>query len=145
MTRGAFRIVLPGRLLQRGQIYTWPRDRKLTALRAESITAIVNLWPKADPDLGEAGLDWVWQISCPRSEMMKEPYVELAAHSAAEYLRLPGKQLLVLCEAGRTRSVYFCIMVSAFFNHWTATQSRSAVLSAIPGTSLKQFMMEWVA
>jgi hypothetical protein len=144
-TRGAFREVLPGRLLQRAQILTWQREPKLAALREAGVTAITNLWPKPDPELADSGLDFILQLSCHRSEDMQKPHVELAARAAADYLQFPGKRLLVLCEAGKTRSVMFCIMVTAFHNHWTATQAREHVLTAVPTASLKPWMQEWVA
>lgn len=142
-TRSAFNAILAHKLFQRGQIYTWTREAKERAFREAGINAVVNFWPKIDPDLADIGLDWSWQISRPRSEGMLDPYVELAARSVADYL--DHGRVLVLCEAGKTRSVFFCILVVHFELGVSYTEAKEIVLSAVPAAELKGFMLDWLA
>jgi hypothetical protein len=137
--RASVNIVVPGRLYQRGQTFTWAREAKARMFSTFAIRSVVNLWPKIDPDLGDAGLDWVWQISCPRSEDALLPHVEGAARAVADYLRSPGGSTLVLCEAGRTRSVFFCCLVVRHLLRGTYASAREMVCAAVPGAELKGF------
>jgi len=107
------------------------------------ISAIVNFWPKVDPDLAEIPLDWYWQLSSPRSEEMLAPRMMYAAGAVADYLDLDGTGVLVLCEAGKTRSVFFCILLYHELGH-TWEQSQEYVLNKVPGASLKGFMLDWL-
>jgi hypothetical protein len=137
--RAAVRTIVPDRLFQRGQIFTWTREAKARMFATHAIRSVVNLWPKVDPDLGDAGLDWIWQISCPRSEDTLLPHVEGAARAVADYLRAPGTSTLVLCEAGRTRSVFFCCLVGHHLFGETYANARTRVCAAVPDAELKAF------
>lgn len=143
-TRSAVNTIIPGKLLQRGQIYTWQRPVKAAAFEDWGVRAIVNFWPKVDPDLAEIDLDWYWQLSAPRSEQMLQPRMVNAAESVSDYLcRVEGACALVLCEAGKTRSVFFCILVVAIYEGITYAAAMKQVLGNIPSVSLKGFMLDW--
>jgi hypothetical protein len=151
--RGAFNLILQmsgespttvASLWQRGQILTWTREIKTKALSEIGVTAVVNLWPKADPDLADLGLDFHLQLPCARSEQTLESRVTEAARYAATYLSKAtvNRGLLVLCEAGKTRSVYFCVLVSSFSLGLPIHQALAMVESAVPRHSMKRFMYE---
>jgi hypothetical protein len=143
--RGVFNVIVPDRLYQRGQILTWTLESKRRAFSDVGITAYVNLWPKLDPDLALLDLDWYFQIPCPRSEQVLEARVISAARSVANYLSDDlTRRALVLCEAGRTRSVFFCILVKQCLHKQTMLESRANVLRAVPGHALKRFHEEWL-
>lgn len=108
------------------------------------VSAIINFWPKVDPDLAEVPLDWYWQLSSPRSEEMLEPRMLCAADAVANYLELQNTGVLVLCEAGKTRSVFFCILLYHAMGH-TWEQSQEFVLGKVPSAMLKGFMLDWLA
>ncbi len=105
---------------------------------------MVNFWPKTDPDYGDMGLDFYWQISCPRSEQTLERHILWAAESVAEYLMMKDRNTLILCEAGKTRSVFFCILVVAIRKDISYTEAMEYVLEQIPAVSLKGFMLQWI-
>jgi hypothetical protein len=143
-TRSAFNTIVPDRLYQRGQIYTWTLDVKKQALQELGITAVLNLWPKTDPDMSNLNLDAYLQLYCPHSKDTLNPSVIKAADSMADYLRLPGRRLLVLCEAGKTRSVFFSILVVRNLLEISTAEAKELVLSKVPSSSLKGFMHEWL-
>ena len=117
---------------------------KANLIQELNLTAIINFWPKIDPDLADLGLNWYWQLSCPRSEEMLLPHIEQAAKSVADYLTMKNTNVLVLCEAGKTRSVFFCVLVLGFlFEDDSYAQILERVKKAVPGTSLKGFMLDW--
>jgi hypothetical protein len=109
--RGLVNEVIKGVLFQRGQILTWPREKKYSMLRQHKIKTVVNFWPKMDSDMAEAPLDNYLLLSAPRSEQMLEGRIEQAARFVSA-LTCSGPAL-VLCEAGVTRSVYFCVLVAS--------------------------------
>lgn len=142
--RAAVNIILPKRVLQRGQIFTWTRDVKARFFQEHGITAVVNFWPKVDSDLGDLGLDWYWQISCPRSEQMLEERIMRAAACVSDYLTIPNTSVLVLCEAGKTRSVFFCILLVSVYKDISYAAAHTLVKKACPGIGLKGFMTDWL-
>ena len=144
--RSSVNTIIPDRVFQRGQIYTWQREVKVRQFRDWGVTAVVNFWPKVDPDLGDIGLDWYWQISCPRSEGMLDDRVQVAATSVISYLKgVRGSRVLVLCEAGKTRSVFFCVLLVAGLNKMSYVDALRYVEERVPGIALKRFMLDWVA
>ena len=145
ITRGAFNEIIPGKIYQRGQIYTWTLEKKRQAFEEHGITAVLNLWPKTDPEMACLNLDWYMQLYCPRSEETLRPAVLRAAEYAADWVRAGGPgALLVLCEAGKTRSVFFCILTVAKLNHITFAEAKALVLAAVARSSLKGFMEDWI-
>lgn len=143
-TRGAFNEIISGKIYQRGQVYTWTLDKKRLAFEEHGVKAVLNLWPKTDPDMACLNLDWYSQLYCPRSEETLRPSVLLMAEYTAEWVRTAPGALLILCEAGKTRSVFFSILVVAKLKHITFTAARDEVLAAVPRSSLKGFMETWI-
>lgn len=143
--RAAINVVLADKIYQRGQIFTWTREAKTRAFNDFGLKAVINFWPKVDPDLADMGLDWYWQLSTPRSEGMLLPHIMQAAEAVAEYLRLKDRNVLVLCEAGKTRSVFFCVLVMAqLFPKNSYSECLEMVKKTVPGISLKGFMLDWI-
>lgn len=136
--RGALNVVLPGKVYQRGQILSWQRDKKYALLREYGIGTVVNFWPKLDPDMGEAPVDTYLHLACPRSEQVLEERVERAVPFVASLAaRAP---VLVLCEAGVTRSVYFCVRLVAELEGLSLPAAHARVKGLLR-TNLKGFML----
>lgn len=143
--RAAVNTVIPGKIFQRGQIFTWTHDVKAKFIAELDLKTVVNFWPKTDAELGFLGLHWYWQISSPRSEQMLEPYILQAAESVADYLlRKKENNTLILCEAGKTRSVFFTILVVSMYKDISYLDAREYVAEKVPGMSLKGFMEDWL-
>lgn len=143
-SRGNVNEIIPG-LLQRGKVLSWTREVKVKYFKEWGVNALVNFWPKIDNDLGEMDLDFYWQLSCPRSEGMLQSRMMFAAEVIADYIRLkPQRTALILCEAGKTRSVFFCILVVAIVQKLSYTDAKDLVLEAVGSTALKGFMLDWI-
>ena len=138
--RGAIREIIPEVLYQRGQILTWQREKKFAVFKDLGIKTVVNLWPKQDPDLAESQVVNYLQLSAVRSEMMLESRMETAARYVAELCQ--EHPTLVLCEAGKTRSVYFCILVVSFLQEVSLREAMDQVVGRIGSVSLKKFMLD---
>lgn len=144
-SRGAVNEIMPG-LLQRGKVLTWQREVKVHRFAEWGVRAVVNFWPKIDNDLGEMDLDFYWQLSSPRSEEMLEPRMFFAAEVIRDYIEMKHKpKALILCEAGKTRSVFFCIMVVALSKGISFAAAQKLVVAAVGSVALKPFMLEWIA
>lgn len=140
--RGLVNVILPGKLFQRAQILSWERHTKINMFRSIGVRAVVNLWPKLDPDLSDAPLDWYLHLPCHRSEEALRPAVAKAAEDCASYLtEVPEASLLVLCEAGKTRSAFFCVLVLRKFLSISCQEAYNMVSDAVPSVELKGFML----
>lgn len=144
-TRAGVNVIIPTKLLQRAQILTWTLDVKSLFIRQHRITAIVNFWPKIDPDASNLRLDMYYQVSCPDSNMMLLPHININADAVCAYMGLPKKNVLVLCEAGKTRSVFFCVMLWQRLHNCTYEEAEKSVAQRIGSIDLKGFMKEWLA
>lgn len=138
--RGGINEIIPGRVYQRGQILTWQREKKYEVLSGLGVGTVVNFWPKQDPDLAESLVLNYLQISTVRSEMMLDNRIETVARAVAELSA--DSPTLILCEAGRTRSVYFCVLVVAEIQQMSLEDALTYVLARVGGTSLKGFMLD---
>lgn len=143
MARKGINEVIPGKLYQRGKILTWLRQDKVELIDSLNIGIIVNFWPKVDAELSEMPLDWYLQISTPRSEHMTRPCVLRAADHVAQYLRESSRRVLVLCEAGKTRSTFFCGLVLLRSGR-TPDETLQQLKAAIPAMELKDFMYDFI-
>lgn len=143
--RSGVNEVWSGKVLQRGQIFTWQHDVKAQKLQDWGVTAVVNFWPKTDAELGALKLDWAWQISCPDSIETLEPRVLQAARSVYDYLdTVQNSRVLVLCEAGKTRSVFFSVLLVKQLMAKTYAEALAHVRAAVLRESLKGFMLDWL-
>lgn len=140
--RAGINEVLPGRLYQRGQILTWQREKKYELFTRLGIHTVINFWPKMDPDLAESPAVNYLQLSAVQSEMMLERRMDVMAAATAGLLAAGPGSALVLCEAGKTRSVYFCILVVSRVQQVSLEEARRRVLAAVGPTSLKGFMLD---
>lgn len=110
MRAGAAEII-PGKLYQRGNFLTWPRSQKWRFMEERGITMVLNMWTKIDPDmspepgdLGRIYINWL----CSPSEVPQD--ANLMVGFCADMVNA-GQCLLVHCEAGRGRSVWFAARV----------------------------------
>jgi predicted protein tyrosine phosphatase len=122
--------VIPG-LYQRGSMLSWPYAQKQEAMRRQGITVVFNLWNKVDPDLSGQCLYVNWPI---RGNAMPN-HADLMADFAASLL-ISGERVLVHCEAGVNRSVWFCAAIVARVNHWPREKAMAHVLTRIPRSNV---------
>lgn len=108
-TRADAKELIPGVLYQRGQILTWSLEDKKRLINRYGITMVVNFWSKVDPDMSNLVPAYLHFPVSPSKEIMSERISRLS-----EYVTdglASGERALVLCEAGVTRSMYFCVLV----------------------------------
>lgn len=137
--RNSINTIIPGKLYQRGQILTWQREKKYAILREYGIQTVVNFWPKLDSDLGEAGINYL-HFPAVQSSQMLDSRIELASRLVSQLCE--QTPVLVVCEAGKTRSVYFCILVVSLILKCPLLEAKELVTKKLRGTSLKNFMLE---
>ena len=102
------------------------------------IDTIVNFWPKLDQNLESR---WVLHMATNSSRAMLDEDIRLMAETVALLLEV-GRTVLVLCEAGKTRSVYFSILVVSFYFDINYTEALKYVEERVPNHRLKNFMLE---
>lgn len=109
------------------------------------VRAVINFWPKIDPDWGSLPVDWYWFVPSARSATMMESRVLRAAVAVADYLRSDKTACtLVLCEAGKTRSVFFSVLVVREYMRCTYASAEQRVLRMVPNAKLKSIMVDWL-
>ncbi len=143
MTRGALKEIIPGKLYQRGQIYTMHRYLKKHLLEDNNITVVVNLWSKMDSDLAE-DYDAPLYIHSPMrgdADLLGNRMMSLSQFVAD--LIHQGETVLVLCEAGRTRSVFFCALV-LLEQGWDGKDALEMVKEACGKTTLRPSMIRFL-
>lgn len=133
VSRGAANVVVLGKLYQRGNMLKWPLDQKETLYDGLGITVVVNLWSKVDPDQSHpARLYLNYPVTSARPHAMT---AAVMARSVAALI-LAGHTALVHCEAGRNRSVWFCIRVLLAMGH-PFQEAWDIVHAAVPNASLR--------
>jgi hypothetical protein len=143
-TRSAVNELVPGLLYQRGQILTWQPEVKAELLRSLGVTCVVNFWPKLDHDLSNGPAMTYLHMPCIASRLVLEPRVQEAARFVARLLRRGNEKALVLCEAGVTRSVFFCVLVVARLEGVGLPEALERVRGRMPRVDLKGFMMDFI-
>lgn len=111
-TRKGINEILSGRLYQRGQILSWKLREKERFLTNYGIGLVVNFWPKIDHDMGELSPIY-WYVPVPHADDMVSSRIVTLAKSAASIMEKENIILLSLCEAGKTRSIFFAILIMA--------------------------------
>lgn len=143
-SRSAINTIIPGKLYQRGQILTWQRNVKYQLLGEKGISVVVNFWPKIDHDMNDTPVEVYLHIPAFRSQKMLESHIKTSAQYVANLLKNDNKSALVLCEAGVTRSVYFCVLVVSELQGLNLKDSYGFVKSKLPKIKLKDFMLKKV-
>jgi hypothetical protein len=144
MGRCSITTIVPDLVYQRGQIFTWPREQKKELLERYKIKWVVNFWPKAmDPDLSDVGLHGYLHIPLPDSAMVLEPYVIAMAEHLVTQIR-PDATALILCEAGKTRSVFFAALLLRQFTNLSGSQALEQICQLVPSECLKVNMRLWL-
>ena len=142
--RKRINTLIKGKLYQRAQVLSWTRDDKVKLLNDLHIRAVVNFWPKIDPDWGTLPIDWYWYLPVSRSMNMLSPHILRAACAVADYLKEDNAVALILCEAGKTRSVFFSILVLREVLDCSYANAWQHVLQAVPTAHLKPGMLVWL-
>lgn len=142
MGRKSVNTILEGQLYQRGQMLTWPREDKVAMLQTHPVKVVVNFWPKMDAEWSDLPLAWYLYVPTARSQDMLGPPVMAAARAIAAWLKTPGAGgALILCEAGKTRSVFFCTLVLVEMG-WPAARALQHMQQVVPANQLKPFMLD---
>lgn len=140
--RNTVNEIIPGKLYQRGQILTWQRAKKYAMFQQYGIKTVVNFWPKMDSDLAESGVVYL-HIPSVQSEQMLSSLVDLASQWVAQLCE--RDPVLVICEAGVTRSVYFCVLVTSEVLGISLQDAKEYVASRLGRVSLKPLMLRRIA
>lgn len=131
-------------LYQRGQILSWQPDVKEAFFKEHRISVVVNFWPKLDHDLTVCpSIKQYMFLPCNRSQMMLSPHIITAAKYVARLMN-DNEGVLVLCEAGVTRSVFFCVLAHKYQWKISTINAYKTVSCSIPKIKLKPFMMEYI-
>lgn len=137
--RGSLNEILSGQLYQRGQFLSWPHAQKMRLLEEHKIHTVFNLWHKVDPDLSptELNITYItWLCSPSHVPMGAEEMIHLACK------RLKYGAVLIHCEAGRGRSVWFSTRVLAQFKCIPRHEAWEQIKLACPGHKLTPTLLE---
>lgn len=140
MARKAFNEIIEGKLYQRGQILSWPRRDKVRFIKQNKIGIVVNFWTKLDSDLTDGVVQYMHLPSS--SKDMLSFRMRTIAKALALILNKTDCRILVLCEAGKTRSVFFCVLILRYFLDIKLHAAYDRVVKKIPGHKMKDFMRE---
>lgn len=137
--RKAVNEIIPGKIYQRGQILTWKYLDKVALLEELNIGLVVNFWPKIDADLTDV---WYFHLPTARSKDMLSEDILFMAQVVSEMLKHTDKAALILCEAGKTRSVYFSTLLMVEYLGITERQALAKISKIVPQHKLKIFMLD---
>lgn len=143
ITRKAFNTIVPNRVYQRGQVLTWPREDKAHLIQNLNIQVVVNFWPKLDSDWGELPV-WYWHLPSNRAIGMLDPKMVHVADLLSNFLAAHNASALILCEAGKTRSVFFCTLLIKNLLQISYPDALKQMNAILPGHRMKDFMVEWL-
>jgi len=133
MSRAGVAVVLPHQLYQRGQFLSWPYAQKWRLLEEHSITTIVNMWHRVDSDLSSDALGRLyvcWHCSPSAVPTDTDEMIALAVR------RMETGAVLVHCEAGRGRSVWFCARLVAARCGIPRAEAWASVQRSVPNHNL---------
>lgn len=143
ITRKAINTIIPNRVYQRGQVLTWPREDKAHLVQSMGVQVVVNFWPKLDPDWGEIPV-WYWHLPSNRAMGMLEPKMLSIAEHLAKFLEEYNTSALVLCEAGKTRSVFFSTLLVKHLRGVSYLDALAYMNYTLPNHRMKDFMVDWL-
>lgn len=131
------------RIFQRGQIMSWSLDEKRDIFKNYRIGMVINFWSKMDSDMSACEPTYIYCPTPSSIDMLLEDKLLLAEY-VAKWLENGKENVLILCEAGKTRSVFFTILLVSRFLHMTLKDSLNYVASKIKTHSLKKFMLSYI-
>jgi len=142
-TRASINNIVPGRLYQRGQILTWQRAYKLQLIEYLKVGVVVNLWPKLDPDMSDMPCYYLYLPSSSQDTVGED--IMIMSKCVAELLNnsIVDKSALILCEAGKTRSVFFAGLVLMHMYTMTGAKALKILEKRVPGHRMKPYMIDW--
>ena len=77
--------------------------------------------------------------------MSVDDNVHVMAKAVANYMKEnTDKAVLILCEAGKTRSVFFSILVTMYYRGCKIIEAYKQVVAAVPGHRLKDSMLQYI-
>lgn len=141
--------VIAERIYQRGQIMTWSLEEKRAFFKQHNIGMVVNFWSKLDADMSECGVIYVYAPTPHSKDITSINNVVLAEYVSSWLVCNTGEEergenVLVLCEAGKTRSVFFCVLLVSAFTGVVMNEALKVVTKVIPGHKLKPHMLEYI-
>ena len=142
-TRGSVNEIVTDRVYQRAQIFTWPLEQKKKLLDTYKIQWVVNFWPKVDSDLQNLPLKGYLFLPLPDSMMVVNKHVtDMADHLFTQIDE--ENRCLVLCEAGKTRSVFFSALLARLFLNLTGPEALAFIKNKVPSECLKYGMDQYL-
>ena len=142
-SRKGINTILPGRLYQRGQILSWKLREKERFLENHGIGLVVNFWPKIDYDMGERSPIY-WYVPVPHADEMVSSRIIRLADCAADLITKENISMLSLCEAGKTRSIFFAILVMSNLLGCTLKEAYDKFKTMDIGSKLRPNMIRYL-
>lgn len=139
MSRGGVNIVIPGKLYQRANMLKWPAAQKEKLLAELGITVVVNLWSKVDPDMSHGSRLY---LNYPMTSLNVDEGTAATMTSAVARLIDAGHVVLVHCEAGRNRSVWFCTRLVMALENKGVREAGQLLYTLVPGAKLRPELAE---
>lgn len=130
--------------MQRSNILTWSLEDKRRLFRSNRVGLVVNFWSKLDPDMSEChDVSYLYMPKTDAGESMLGADIDPLADFVVAWLqRYPDRSVLVLCEAGRGRSVYFSCVLYAKYTGCSTADAMAHVVRTLGGRhSMKPFLM----
>lgn len=119
-------------------------DEKRAIFEAFNVGMVINFWSKLDSDMSEVPVPYLY-IPTPRSQMMLAESNVILARYVAAWLKNTESSVLIMCEAGKTRSVFFCILLMGAYQNISLLKALPMVTKVAKNHALKQFMLDYVA
>jgi len=122
---------------------SWNLDEKREIFKEYEIGMVVNFWSKMDSDMSACEPIYVYCPTPHSADMLSDDKFILANY-VSEWLKSGDKNVLILCEAGKTRSVFFTVLLVREFLSKTLKDSLLYVESKLKKHSLKNFMLDYI-
>lgn len=135
--RGQCNEIIPGKLYQRRQFITWSYKRKQSMLGDLNIRTVVNLWHKCDAELSNPRRTYLhWP--CPTS-VVPDDADEIVAWGVG---RMRRGAVLVHCEAGKGRSVWYAARLLSLHAGVPRSEALAYVYSRVPAAGVHPVLLE---
>lgn len=141
--RKSINEIIPGKLYQRGQILTWPLKDKFALIEEYNIGLAINLWPKLDPDMSNLPCMY-WYLPSTSQDMLSDKIGLMAETAATFIMENYPETVLVMCEAGKTRSVFFAGLMLLYLKNLNGSRAIKYINDHIPGHKMKPYMIDYL-
>lgn len=144
MARKAINELLPGKLYQRAQILSWPLEDKVKLVKDLNIGIVINFWPKLDPDMSSLPC-WYYYMPSSSEQMLDDNVILISDFVSTLLAENCDMSALILCEAGKTRSVFFASLLYKQLTEKTGRQVLKDIDTLMPGHHMKPYMHDFLS